>query len=258
MNDPSLVPVTNAAPLSRGVLDDPILRLIQYGMDHGIDVQNMQTLQAMAERADDRRAAAEFAESMARFQNYCPLIRRTARAEIVGRSGGKFSYRYAPLEQIVSTVRGLLHDCGFNYTWDSEETAGNLRVTCRLKHRNGHSETASHSVPIQTSAGMSEQQKVSAALSIARRQSLVQVLGLVMCDPDFDGGEPPGDQGPTIDQSDVAILKQRVQDTGGDIEKFTRHATTKYGVESLSELPASALAPLLADIDRAAKSRTPR
>ena len=89
---------------------------------------------------------------------------------------------------------------------------------------------------------MSEQQKVAAALSFARRQSLVQVLGLTSCDDDTDAAEhpqpPDGSPAPTsstIDESQVSALKEMILEADADLVRFCGF----FGIKTIDHLPAS-------------------
>ena len=116
-------------------------------------------------------------------------IKKTSEAEILDREGGlKYRYKYAELDEIARTVVPILHKFGLSYSWDSSLAEGIMTVVCTLRHVNTYETTATFGCPTESKAGMSEQQKSAGALTFARRQSLIQVLGLTTCDPDNDGG----------------------------------------------------------------------
>ena len=119
------------------------------------------------ERAD--RAAHDFSAALATFQKDCPPILRASTAAIVSKSGARFGYRYAELDEIARTVGPMLHGNGFSYSWDSKVDGSTLSCTCTLRHKDGHSEHASFACPTESKAGMSEAQKVASALTFAKR-----------------------------------------------------------------------------------------
>jgi hypothetical protein len=207
-----------------------IHQLIQLALEKGTPVETLEKLVALHERVADRQAAAEFAGALADFQNACPAISKTTTASVTTQTGTKFTYTYAELSHIAETVRPLLFARGFSYTWDSEMADRLLKVTCKLKHVNGHSETASFASPVESRAGMSDQQKYAAALSYAKRMSLIQVLGITTADPDNDGGdfEP-------ISADQVAGLKTIAREVSADEAKFLSY----LGVKKWEEIPRS-------------------
>lgn len=217
-----------APPDAASVTD--ITRLLHTAVEQNIPVETMERLVALHERMSDRAAAAEFAAALARFQRACPLIARTSRADIVSGSGAKFSYNYAELDEIVRTIRDLLHECGLSYSWDSKVGPnGMLECTCTLTHVKGHKSQASFACPTESRAGMSAAQKVAAALTFARRQTLVQVLGLTTCDSDTDavlGSVAP------ISAEQVQMLANLITEVGADVGRFLKY----MGVATLAEI----------------------
>jgi hypothetical protein len=213
-----------------------MIDLIRYAIEQKIPVEALERLQAMHERASDRAAAAEFAQAVATFQASCPPIAKKSTAKLTTKSGVSFSYKYAELDEIARTVRPILQKVGLSYAWDSTWDGKLLTCDCTLRHINGHHEKASFACPIETAAGMSEQQKHAAALTYARRQSLIQILGLTTCDPDLDGGNPA-----TITDDQAVDLQALLEEKGLALPRFLKWA----GVKKLTEIKASDFAAVL-------------
>jgi hypothetical protein len=91
--------------------------------------------------------------------------------------------------------------------------------------------TASFTCPVDSGAVMSKQQQHAAALTYAKRQSLVQALGLTTTDPDTDGA---GDSAEAITEDQQTELADLLQQSKADMRKFL----SWLGVEKLSEIPA--------------------
>jgi hypothetical protein len=121
---------------------------------------------------------------------------------------------------------------GLSFSWDSKTTDKMIMCICTLTHVNGHKETASFECPTDSKAGMSEQQKVASALTFARRQSLVQVLGLTVTDPDEDGGEADYER---ISAGQVADIEALISEVGADDKRFLKFMK----VECLEDILAS-------------------
>lgn len=192
-----------------------IQSLMQIALEKNVDVAMLERLVALHERVTDRQAASEFATALAQFQSECPPITKTSRAKVVGQSGTSFEYTYAELSHIANTVGPLLHSKGFSYSWDSKIEDKLMSCTVTLRHANGHEKKASFACPTDTRAGMSDQQKFAAALSYAKRQSLVQVLGITTADPDTDGANPE-----VISKEQVAELRMLADEVKADVKKF--------------------------------------
>lgn len=138
------------------------------------------------------QAEEAYNAAFAKFQEECPTIPRARTAQIATRSGAAFSYDYADVETIMETIGPALAIHGLSVSFEDTKVESNmLTATCRCSHIGGHSRVSSFSVPTETTAGMSPQQKYGAAATYAQRRALSSRLGLWTGDPDHDGGEPP-------------------------------------------------------------------
>lgn len=223
------------APLApRSLVDVPISAVLQAAIEKGIDPSGLEKLVALYERMSETAARKEFAQALADFQAECPSIAKTSEAQIATRSGGSYSYKYAELDAIAGTIRPLLQKHGLSYTWDSSFANGVLECTCTVRHANGHSVSAKFSCPTDSASAMSSQQKNAAALTFARRQSLIQVLGLTTCDSDNDGAEARARESVKITEHQAANLEALIADVNADSKRFLAF----FGIERLSDLPA--------------------
>lgn len=211
-----------------------IQQLLQLAIEKGAGVEALEKLVGLHERVTAREAALEFARQLADFQANCPAIGKNKTAEIATKGGGRYSYQYAPLEEIVRIVKPLLVARGFSYGWDSDVTGGQLRCTCTLRHVNGHSTAGSFTLPVENPSAMSPQQKVGAALTFAQRKTLESVLGLNTTEDDTDAVSREID--PTPVSSDQLIeLEDLVAESGTDLKRFLKY----LAVGALKDLPAA-------------------
>lgn len=158
--------------------------LFQQALDKGPDgVGALEKLIDLQERVHRRRAELEFSLALAAFQSACPPVQKTSTAKIATRTGSNYQFTYADFETIVATVRPHLMANGFSFTFDSSTDGRMLTCVCSLRHEAGHRESSSFTLPTESSSGASEQQKVGGALTYAKRQALIAVLGLSLTDP---------------------------------------------------------------------------
>ncbi|MEQ1833526.1 MAG: ERF family protein [Candidatus Eisenbacteria bacterium] len=184
----------------------------------------------LQERMQRRRAELDFYAALSEFQNTVPAVPKSSKADIVTKGGGKFSYTFADLEQIIETVRPHLSKNGLSFTFDSEVDGGKLTCTCILRHSGGHSVTSKFTLPTEAQSAMSEQQKVGAALTFAKRQALTAILGLALTDPEPQGAVATN--GGTLTDEQVATLDSLIAEAGADRARFLSH----LGVQSLGQL----------------------
>lgn len=211
-----------------------VMELLRAVIDRGLNedaVGALERLTALHERVTDRTAAREFASALADFQYVCPPVPKTRTAKVVSASKGtQFSYQFAPLDAIAEHVRPYLGSRGFSYSWDSQTTESAIKTTCTLRHENGHSESAEFTCPVDSGSRMNAMQQHAAALTYAKRQSLVQVLGITTADTDPDGGAGPELE--LIDGDQRAKIEDLIESSGADRAKFLRW----LGVEQVSEI----------------------
>lgn len=160
--------------------------LLASAVDKGAAVETLEKLMNLAERAQAWSARQAYNDALSAFQVRCPQIKKTAVAAI----GDKFSFSYAPLEDIMPQIRPLMGDLGLSASWRQSKPSGPnmVAVVCRITHRDGHYEESPYptEIPFRTDGRLSGGQVVSAANSFARRLSLCFMLGIVPEGEDID------------------------------------------------------------------------
>ena len=224
--------------------------MIEMAKDPAVSVEKLERLMALHERALEREAKANFFAALALFQEECPEIRKTKTADIATKSGGKYGYTYAPLEEITRTIAKPLKANGLSYNWTTEGAEGGmLNVIFVLRHEGGHEERSAFPVPWGTNAAMSEAQKMGAALTYGRRQSTVSGLGLTTADDDTDG------QGPDqyLTESQLADLRAKIEEVGATEARICK----TYGLADINALPRHLLPPVLDALEEKARKASP-
>lgn len=131
------------------------LALIKTAIDKGIDPEALGKLLDLQDRVLAKQAESEFTQAKKKFQARCPVINKNRHADIKG--GAKYSF--ADLENITQTIRPLLEEHGFSWSFTQRHNGDIVEVVCILKHESGHKEETSFSAPWTTNAGMSPMQK---------------------------------------------------------------------------------------------------
>jgi hypothetical protein len=230
-----------AGQIEEGQRGGEVTDLIRLAMDKGVDVAVLERLVALKERVMDRDARGAFFQALANFQRECPVLDKNATAKITTKTGGSYSYTFTPLPDICKQVNPILERHGLSYSWTTKEAAHPkvLMVVCVLRHVDGHEERAEFPVPTETDAAMSGAQKVGAALTYGRRQSLVSVLGIVTADEDDDA--PDRVSAARITEQEVEQLNRKIDEvtTGRDDQDFFRRFLKFMNVDGLGAIPAS-------------------
>lgn len=219
-----LLPAPAGGSLNIGQILDAAIR-------SGQTPEALEKLVGLAERLADRESDQQLTQALARFQQACPPITKMREAKIVTKAGGSYGYRYADLDAIVRVIRPLMSKEGLTFAWDSSEENGKITCVCIIRHIGGASTRATFVSPTDSAAAMSGAQKNAAALTYARRQALVQALGIITCDEDADGAASAL-VGPISDKQ-LAELEAAIRDAGVNMDRFYQH----FQIAGLVDLP---------------------
>lgn len=208
----------------------------------GISTDNMAVVERMIslkERTDQRQAEKDFAAAFADLQADTPSI--VATGTIKGKDGSVRS-SFAPYERIMEQVQPLLKRHGFTVSFDSEIADGRVKVTCKILHRGGHSQSNSFAVRIgQGPPGASEAQSDGAANTYAKRGALCQALNIVI-DHDTDARA----EGSPITQQQADELRELCELVKADRAKFLKLAEA----DTFEEIKSVDLAMLTETLER--------
>lgn len=170
------------------------------------------------------------------FQADCPVLIKDKKAEIVSkRTGGKFSYKFIPLPNIMEIIQPLLSKCGLVWTTSPSQEDGKPSLDYSLvyaptrEHISGKMTLLLGSEPDSRAHG--------SALSYGRRQALEAVLNLV-AQTDDDGArasgaskQPQGDARPLRKAEGEKVIAA-VHESGKPLSGLL----TAVGVEKVEDL----------------------
>lgn len=230
--------------------------ILARAVEQNMPVESLERIVGLYERMQANAARVAFNAAMVDFKRSCPPVPRRSKNpqfKKVNRDGATVAATFASLDDIEQTVRPHLSANGLSYRWgDSAVADGTLTMRCIVFHQGGHSESASVTLPLDSNAGASMQQKAAIVETYARRLSLVKVLGLTDTD-DIDGNTPDAKaHADTISERDLANMDAMIAGDGVDRAAFLKF----FGIDKLADMPASRVASafkLLEDRRRKAK-----
>lgn len=207
-----------SADVSRSTVD----AIVRMAQDPSLDAEKLGKLLAMQrELLEDQRRTA-YRAALAELQAELPQVGKAGTIQHTGS-------RYAKLEDIDVSIRPLCAKHGFSFSFDSEEAPKGIKFSCTMAHREGHAETKTMTLPIDSGAGRSSVQAVGSSTSYARRYLLSMHLHLITREEDDDG------RGGCVTAEQALKLQQAVLDAGGSTERFLKWA----GAESFETIAAS-------------------
>lgn len=231
------------APIAAPAQQTAMLSIIERAAkDPTVDVDKLERLLAIQDKVMADAARTAFMQALARLQADLPQIRKDGRIVVKGNERS----RYARLEDIDTAIRPLLAAEGFALSFDSSSPDGKLfTFSCRLMHRDGHSETKTLTLPLDKSDYRSDVQSIGSSETYAKRRLIKMHLNIIERDEDDDGN---GGQRP-VTQEQADTLRNGLGDLGGSEDDMLKRAG-----KFLSWLGAETFESILArDFDRAMK-----
>jgi hypothetical protein len=145
--------------------------------DPSIDIDKMERLMQMQERAIQRQAQTAFDEAMAAMQPELPSVGE--RGDAAGR------YKFALWEDIQQQIKPVLQKHGFALTFRTD-TNDKVSVTGILSHRAGHREETSIVLPTDPSGNKNAVQAVASSVQYGKRYTAGALLNLTSHGEDDD------------------------------------------------------------------------
>lgn len=204
--------------------------MLLAAIEKGIDPDGIRTLAAIHKEMEERRAESEYNAALAAFQAECPVILKRTQIEFPTRSGGKFTSRFAEMDDIMEQTRELRARHGFSFSFDRSIEKDQLTVHCEVRHRAGHKTRTPFSIPIPKDNRLSEAHAVAGAVTFAERYAFRGAFGITTGLPDNDGKAFTGG---LCSEEQRKVLQALIDQVNPNLEKFFKYC----GVTKLEELP---------------------
>lgn len=150
-----------------------------------VDVAKLEKIIELQERVLANQAKAAFDAAFTEMQADLPTVVEYGRTN---------NGRYAPLEDIIETVRPILHKHGFGLShkteWPDKDT---VRIIGILTHREGHERRSEFLSSADESGNKNDIQGLGSAVSYGRRYTTKDLLNIVTRNEDTDGNRPKKD-----------------------------------------------------------------
>jgi hypothetical protein len=200
--------------------------LLSMAIEKGAGIETLERLVNLTKEIRAWTAREAWYQAMAEFQKRCPIIKKSKSAKIATRTGGSYSYSYAPLDEILSTIQELMGELGLSVSWRTRVEGHAVVANCWIAHQLGHHEESGDIVmPFQNDGRMNPAQVVGSASTYAKRYALLAILGMAPeDDDDAHGADPKPGREPERPVEDVDVLfpdpeQERLVRECGDIIK---------------------------------------
>ena len=206
-------------PVEDRNIQSAILELVSRHPD--LDTDKVRALIDMQHAMEDRAAERAFNRDMSKAQARCQAVVREREAKM----GDKGSWKYADLAAIDLMLRPIMTEFGFSITYDRKPRSGDgggLEIIGTLRHRDGHSITASFPLALDSGPGRNNAQAAGSTDSYGRKYVLLGLFNIVRKDEDTDGVDAGG-QPLRADEKhgrDKALRIKELVDRSGVVEKI--------------------------------------
>lgn len=195
MNDPAILelePVGDrrqdeAPGTALTVAENSPAGLMLRALERGATPEQIGQMMDLQERWERREAEKAFAESMAAFKGEAVEIIKRRHVDFENKTGGRTQYKHAELADVIDAVAPALSKHGFSWSWQTKQANGFMEVTCILKHRLGHTESATLSGPYDQSGGKNAIQAIVSTKTYLERHTLKAICGVAEKGEDDDG-----------------------------------------------------------------------
>lgn len=225
--------------------------MVTQAVMNGASVDVVGKLLDLHERWEANRARKAFDAAMSDAKAEIGPIQKNRQVKFESKNGGaKTDYRHEDLAEVARTVDPILAKFGLSYRYQTEQVEGQIRVTCIVSHREGHSERNTLFAGGDSSGNKNGIQAIGSTITYLQRYTLKAALGLAASND--DDGKTAGksdDDLATISAEQVEQLQTKIIEVGADPERFMRFA----GVERLQDFLAKDFAPAMAKLDAKAK-----
>jgi hypothetical protein len=194
-----------------------------------IDMDRVERMYAMYERAAARNARAAYDAALAIMQPQLPIVEK--------RGKGHNKVAYALWEDIAEAIAKVTAEHGFSLTFRVKKADNIVAVTAILAHKEGHREETTLDLPVDTSGNKNAVQAIGSSTSYGKRYTAGLLLNIITKGEDDDANTM---ERPNISEEKLTLLQETLAAVGANKEGFLRYMK----VASLEEIRE-------ADFDRA-------
>jgi hypothetical protein len=170
--------------------------MLHSAITNGAAIEVLEKLMALQERYESSQARKAFDTAMADAKAHMGTVHKTTK--------GNYGL-YADFASVARLVDPVLSDNGLSYRFKVDQGASGMRVTCVVRHRDGHSEETSLISPVDTSGSKNAVQQIGSTQTYLQRYTLMAALG-VAASKDDDGHSSSIKSAPQIDGYSPAAL----------------------------------------------------
>lgn len=193
--------------------------MLDRAVTSGASVEVLERLMGLQERHEANQARKAFNASMTSARADMPVILKAQEGH---------NYKYEDLAAIAKAIDPILSSHGLSYRWNTESN-GEVKVTCVISHRDGHSESNSLTAPPDTTGSKNPIQALGSTVTYLQRYTLKAALGLSASkDTDAaDVGSGGANQAVAITEDEAKAFRKMIADLDAVEKKICGHVNVE-------------------------------
>ena len=215
--------------------DNALVTIFQIAAQRGYEPAFIKEMMDLQERNDKNEARKAFYAAVATFKENPPEVLKDK--ENSQFSKGNRKAMYASLGNLVKTVNPALGLQGLSASWTIDQAEKQVKVSCKLSHRLGHSETVTMNAPPDISGGNAKNpiQQIKSTVTYLRGATFEAVTGLAAIDDvnlDDDGNGTESEPN-YITEKQLSTIVDKINEKNVNEAKFLDYLE----IESLEKIP---------------------
>lgn len=186
MNEVIEAPARDLAAHTEGPAANSPMGMMLAAMRQGATLEQVEKMMDLQERWEHREAEKAFNDALAAFKAEAVEVLKSKTVDFTSQKG-RTHYKHAELSDVVEAVGPALSKHGFSWSWRTEQPAGQIRVTCVLKHRQGHSDSVYLEASADQSGNKNSIQAIASTVTYLQRHTLKAITGVSEKGDDNDG-----------------------------------------------------------------------
>ena len=172
---------TEATPVAPA--ESPLMIAAELVKANGnMDVSKLKELLELQERWDATQAKKAYIVAMSAFKETPPEILKD---KSVGY--GTTSYKHASLYNVTTKINTELSKHRLTAAWVTSQDNGNIKVTCKITHADGHSEETCLAAKPDATGSKNPIQAIGSTVAYFERYTILALTGPATADQDNDG-----------------------------------------------------------------------
>ncbi len=215
--------------------------LLNLAINQGADLDRLEKLMMLQDKWEENQARKAYYEAVAEFKKNPPQVHKDMENSQFSKANKKSMY--VSLGNLVTTVNPALGAHGLSASWDISQNEKAIKITCKLAHRQGYSETVTMESAPDSSGAKNPIQQIKSTITYLRAITFEAVTGLAATGEANQDDDGNGTMEYITDQQ-LSTITDMINDKGVDRPKFLAYIKAEATEKILAKDFGKAMAAL--------------